>query len=204
MSVEFSNAYQEILLENLVAVIKQNFIFQTQLKLTEASGNEKNDLQERLNTLQSEFDAMSNQARDVEIYKSRAEQNSSAHEEKSRIQTALNDTMAENARLKNQVEANQNEIRELRSQKESESKLLKEQKKAELQNLTEGKNNEITELKDYIKILEENVAVSKLKKINPTLAKTLEVPVVPEPVVLKKSETTISTFTEKTDDGSAF
>lgn len=193
MSVEFSNAYQEILLENLVAVIKQNFVFQTQLKLTENAGNEKNDLQERLITLQNEFDKISSQARDVEIYKSRAEQNSSAHEDKSRIQTALNDTMAENARLKNQLEANQNEIRELRSQKESESKLINKQK-----------NNEITELKDYIKILEENVAVSKLKKINPTLAKTIEVPVVPEPVVLKKSEPTISTFTEKTDDGSAF
>ena len=204
MSVEFSNAYQEILLDNLVAVIKQNFVFQTQLKLTENAGNEKNDLQERLNTLQLEFDKISSQARDVEIYKSRAEQNSSAHEDKSRIQTALNDTMAENARLKNQVEANQNEIRELRSQKESETKLFNEQKKVELKNLTEGKNNEITELKDYIKILEENVAVSKLKKINPTLAKTFEVPVAPEPVVLKKSEPTISTFTEKTDDGSAF
>lgn len=204
MSVEFSNAYQEILLENLMAVIKQNFIFQTQLKLTENSGNEKNDLQERLNALQSEFDTISNQARDVEVYKSRAEQNSSAHEEKSRIQTALNDTMAENARLKNQVEANQNEIRELRNQKESETKLFSDQKKAELKNLTEGKNNEIAELKDYIKILEENVAVSKLKKINPTLAKTLEVPVVLTPVVPLKSEPTISTFTEKTDDGSAF
>ena len=204
MSVEFSNAYQEILLENLMAVIKQNFIFQTQLKLTENSGNEKNDLQERLNTLQSEFDTISNQARDVEVYKSRAEQNSSAHEEKSRIQTALNDTMAENARLKNQIEANQNEIRELRNQKESESKLFSDQKKAELKNLSEGKNNEIAELKDYIKILEENVAVSKLKKINPTLAKTLEVPVVLTPVVPLKSEPTISTFTEKTDDGSAF
>ena len=204
MSVEFSNAYQEILLENLMAVIKQNFIFQTQLKLTENSGNEKNDLQERLNTLQSEFDTISNQARDVEVYKSRAEQNSSAHEEKSRIQTALNDTMAENARLKNQVEANQNEIRELRNQKESENKLFSDQKKAEFKNLTEGKNNEIAELKDYIKILEENVAVSKLKKINPTLAKTLEVPVVLTPVVPLKSEPTISTFTEKTDDGSAF
>jgi chromosome segregation ATPase len=204
MSVEFSNAYQEILLENLMAVIKQNFVFQTQLKLTENSGNEKNDLQERLNALQSEFDAISNQARDVEIYKSRAEQNSSAHEEKSRIQTALNDTMAENARLKNQVEANQNEIRELRNQKESETKLFSDQKKAELKNLSEGKNNEIAELKDYIKILEENVAVSKLKKINPTLAKTLEVPVVLTPVVPLKSEPTISTFTEKTDDGSAF
>ena len=204
MSVEFSNAYQEILLDNLVAVIKQNFVFQTQLKLTENAGNEKNDLQERLNTLQNEFDKISSQAKDVEIYKSRAEQNSSAHEDKSRIQTALNDTMAENARLKNQIEANQNEIQELRNQKESESKLFKEQKKVELKSLTEGKNNEIAELKDYIKILEENVAVSKLKKINPILAKTLEVPVAPEPVVLKKSEPTISTFTEKTDDGSAF
>jgi len=204
MSVEFSNAYQEILLENLMAVIKQNFVFQTQLKLTENSGNEKNDLQERLNALQSEFDTISNQAKDVEVYKSRAEQNSSAHEEKSRIQTALNDTMAENARLKNQVEANQNEIRELRNQKESESKLFSDQRKAELKNLSEGKNNEIAELKDYIKILEENVAVSKLKKINPTLAKTLEVPVVLTPVVPLKSEPTISTFTEKTDDGSAF
>jgi len=204
MSVEFSNAYQEILLENLMAVIKQNFVFQTQLKLTEASGNEKADLQQKLNTLQSEFDAMSNQARDVEVYKSKAEQNSSAHEEKSRIQTALNDMMAENARLKNQVEANQNEIRELRNQKESEAKLFSDQKKAELNNLAEGKDNEITELKDYIKILEENVAVSKLKKINPTLAKTLEVPVVLTPVVPLKSEPTISTFTVKTDDGSAF
>ena len=204
MSVEFSNAYQEILLENLMAVIKQNFVFQTQLKLTENSGNEKNDLQERLNALQSEFDTISNQAKDVEVYKSRAEQNSSAHEEKSRIQTALNDTMAENSRLKNQIEANQNEIRELRNQKESETKLFSDQKKAELKNLTEGKNNEIAELKDYIKILEENVAVSKLKKINPTLAKTLEVPVVLTPVVPLKSEPTISTFTEKTDDGSAF
>ncbi len=38
MSVEFSNAYQEILLDNLVAIIKQNFVFQTQLKLAENTG----------------------------------------------------------------------------------------------------------------------------------------------------------------------
>ena len=35
MSVEFSNTYQEILLDNLVSIIKQNFVFQTQLKLAE-------------------------------------------------------------------------------------------------------------------------------------------------------------------------
>ena len=41
MSVEFSNAYQEILLDNLMSIIKQNFIFQTQLKLAESSGKQK-------------------------------------------------------------------------------------------------------------------------------------------------------------------
>jgi hypothetical protein len=47
MSVEFSNAYQEILLDNIVSIIKQNFIFQTQLKLTENSGKAKDELQAR-------------------------------------------------------------------------------------------------------------------------------------------------------------
>ena len=35
MSVEFSNAYQEILLDNFNSVIKQNLMFQTQLKMAE-------------------------------------------------------------------------------------------------------------------------------------------------------------------------
>ena len=47
MSVEFSNAYQEILLDNLVAIIKQNFVFQTQLKLAEDSGKAKDEIQAR-------------------------------------------------------------------------------------------------------------------------------------------------------------
>ena len=42
MSVEFSNAYQEILLDNLMSIIKQNFVFQTQLKMTEDVGKQKN------------------------------------------------------------------------------------------------------------------------------------------------------------------
>ena len=51
MSVEFSNAYQEILLENLMSIIKQNFMFQTQLKMFEESGKEKEELQAKYNEL---------------------------------------------------------------------------------------------------------------------------------------------------------
>ena len=43
MSVEFSNTYQEILLDNLVSIIKQNFIFQTQLKLAENGNKDKSE-----------------------------------------------------------------------------------------------------------------------------------------------------------------
>lgn len=113
MSVEFSNAYQEILLENLVSIIKQNFVFQTQLKLTENAGNEKTELQERLKNLQKEFDSMSSQIKDVEAYKQRAEQNNSAHEEKSRIQAALNDTMKKLSTIQKTVESKDKEISEL-------------------------------------------------------------------------------------------
>ena len=52
---------------------------------------------------------------------------------------------------------------------------------------------EIAELQSYITKLEDNVATSKLKKLNS--AKTFDAP---------KSDSTISTYIEKTDDGSAF
>ena len=57
MSVEFSNAYQEILLDNLVAIIKQNFIFQTQIKLSENSSKEKEELQIKLNDLIEKYNS---------------------------------------------------------------------------------------------------------------------------------------------------
>jgi chromosome segregation ATPase len=114
MSVEFSNAYQDILLENLMAIIKQNFVFQTQLKLTENSGNEKNELLEKLTNLQNEYDSIRGQIQNVETYKQKAEQNNSAHEEKSRIQSALNDTMKKMASFQKTLDGKDAEISELK------------------------------------------------------------------------------------------
>ena len=83
MSVEFSNAYQEILLDNLVSIIKQNFVFQTQIKLTENIVHEKQELQRSYDKLLNE----------------KTTQTSTSSEEKNRIQQALNEVMKKNSSL---------------------------------------------------------------------------------------------------------
>jgi hypothetical protein len=103
MSVEFSNAYQEILLDNLVAIIKQNFVFQTQLKLAEDSGKATAEIQAKYNELLQTYEA-------VKDLKTKVDVNASAHEDKSRLQGALNDSMKQNTVLQKQLEEKNTEI----------------------------------------------------------------------------------------------
>ena len=103
MSVEFSNAYQEILLDNLVAIIKQNFVFQTQLKLAENSGKATAEIQAKYNELLQAYEA-------VKDLKTKVDVNASAHEDKSRLQSALNDSMKQNTALQKQLEEKNTEI----------------------------------------------------------------------------------------------
>lgn len=114
MSVEFSNAYQEILLENLMTIIKQNFIFQTQLKLTEDTGKQKAELEAKYNEVVNQWNAVQGQLEEIESYKQRANNNNSAHQEKTRIQTALNDEMKKSAGLKTQLQDKEGEISKLK------------------------------------------------------------------------------------------
>ena len=139
MSVEFSNAYQEILLENLVSIIKQNFMFQTQIKLLEKIGKDKEEFEKRYNELKVNYDKLLTDAKQVEIYKNKAEQNSSAHEEKNRIQTALNEEMKKTSSLKAQIDS-----------------ISKEKEKVIV---------ELNNLKDYLEKVKGFVPASKLKKI---------------------------------------
>ena len=103
MSVEFANAYQEILLDNLVAIIKQNFVFQTQLKLAEDSGKATAEIQAKYNELIQAYEA-------VKDLKTKVDVNASAHEDKSRLQSALNDSMKQNTALQKQLEEKNTEI----------------------------------------------------------------------------------------------
>lgn len=105
MSVEFSNAYQEILLENVTAIIKQNFIFQTQIKLNQQVNQNYIELQKRYDTLAEELNTLKTQ---------KTLQNDSVLQEKNRIQIALNEEMKKNSSLRKELEelykVNQNEI----------------------------------------------------------------------------------------------
>lgn len=103
MSVEFSNVYQEILLENLIAIIKQNFIFQTQLKIAEQSNKATAEIQTKYNELLQAHEILKD-------FKVKANVNESAHEDKSRLQGALNDLMKQNTALQKKLEEKNIEI----------------------------------------------------------------------------------------------
>ena len=140
MSVEFSNTYQEILLDNLVSIIKQNFIFQTQLKLAEGGNKDKAELQEKYDTLFSQYESLKSQTPELEALRLRVDTNAGAHEEKSRIQSALNDEMRKSVELKGQLEVKSSELA--------------------------GKTQEIVDLKNQILKLESSIPTPKPKKSN--------------------------------------
>lgn len=114
MSVEFSNAYQEILLDNLVAIIKQNFIFQTQLKIAEGSGKAKEEIQAKYEELAKMYEAAKGQLNEAILIKASLDGTSSLHEEKSRLQSALNDNMKKITALQKDLEAKDTEIASLK------------------------------------------------------------------------------------------
>ena len=153
MSVEFSNTYQEILLDNLVSIIKQNFIFQTQLKLAEGGNKDKEELQEKYDTLFSQYESLKSQTPELEALRLRVDTNAGAHEEKSRIQSALNDEMKKSVDLKGQLEVKSSELA--------------------------GKTQEIVDLRNQILKLESLIPVSKPKKSNSVFDPIESTPLIP-------------------------
>lgn len=114
MSVEFSNAYQEVLLENIDAILKQNFIFQTKLKLFEKEANNRAELQAKVNELTELYQDSLARINKAEQYKSRAESSDAIVQEKTRIQSALNDSMKKVATLSMSLETTEKELSELK------------------------------------------------------------------------------------------
>jgi uncharacterized protein YPO0396 len=113
MSVEFSNAYQEVLLENLDSILKQNFMFQTKLKLFEKEANIKTELQAKLDDVTAKYQQALEDVGAAEQYKVQASSNDAIVQEKSRIQSALNDTMRELGTTKSALEKSQARVAEL-------------------------------------------------------------------------------------------
>ena len=115
MNVEFSNAYQEVLLENLDVILKQNFMMQTRLKLLEKEANVRAEMQAKIDELTVKHQEALEQIGQTQHYKTQAESNDAIVQEKTRIQSALNDTMRELGNTKSALEARENEVEEMKS-----------------------------------------------------------------------------------------
>jgi predicted extracellular nuclease len=161
MSVEFSNAYQEILLDNFNSVIKQNMMFQTQLKLAEeAQKNNKSDekinlLNGEYNNLKSEYDMALKKISELEV---RANVGQSLHDEKTRVQAALNEELRKSA-VSNETIVQQ-------------SKKIEEQSKT-IEAITKQLNDYIIEIEDLKSTLEKKEPMpTEIQNILPKVKKT--------------------------------
>jgi chromosome segregation ATPase len=115
MNIEFSNSYQEVLLENLESILKQNFMMQTRLKLLEKETNNRAEMQAKIEELTVKHQEALEQIGQTQHYRTQAESNDSIVQEKSRIQSALNDTMRELGITKNLLNLKSKEVEEMKS-----------------------------------------------------------------------------------------
>ena len=115
MSVEFSNLYQEVLLENLDVILKQNFMMQARLKLLEKEANVRAEMQAKIDELTVKHQEALEQIGQTQHYKTQAESNDAIVQEKTRIQSALNDAMRELGTTKSALEAREKEIQQMNS-----------------------------------------------------------------------------------------
>jgi len=128
MNVEFSNAYQEVLLENLDVILKQNFMMQARLKLLEKEANVRAEMQAKIDELTVKHQEALQQIGQTQHYKTQAESNEAIVQEKTRIQSALNDAMRELGTTKNVLEAKDRELGEIKNTLEAKEKEIQEMK----------------------------------------------------------------------------
>jgi chromosome segregation ATPase len=111
--------------------------------LSENAGQQNIELEKQVQQLQNETNQLKLQLQgdtnQLEIYKNKAEQNNSAHEEKSRIQVALNNELQKSSSYKQEIDKKNAEIIKL--------------------------SDEMKVLVDKLESLKELVSVSKSKKV---------------------------------------
>lgn len=111
MDGKFLNVYNEVVLENFYAVLKQNFMFQTQLKFAEENTKKVGELEKKLATLASENDDANILREEIKTLKETISQkdaiiqsSSNTDNERHRLQTAVNNQMKEIEGLKKTID----------------------------------------------------------------------------------------------------
>ena len=149
-TVQFQNAYVEVLLDNFLSVVKQNVFLQAQQKVSEelveksnSISTQANDLAEKNVSLQAEIMSLENRLQSLGDIDEKLSTGERYKQEKDRVQNSLNDFMRKNKILQD----------ELNDSKMSSQKTMQEM------------SDNITHLNKYVARLEEQLPASKLKKI---------------------------------------
>ena len=110
MDGKFLDVYNEVILDNFNAVLKQNFMFQTQLKFAEEKAKEVGELEKKLATLTSENSDANILREEIKTLNERINQkeaiiqsSSNTDNERHRLQTAVNNQMKEIEGLKKTI-----------------------------------------------------------------------------------------------------
>ena len=113
----FINAYNEVVLENFTAVLKQNFMFQTQIKFLEERVNTIPALEEKGNLydsvvrekleLQNKISSLTSEIENKDIF---IRNTTNSDVDKHRLQKALNEQAKELEKLSNKVSDVENDI----------------------------------------------------------------------------------------------
>jgi chromosome segregation ATPase len=139
VDVKFLSLHNEVVQENFLAIVKQNLIFQAQIRLLEEQAKKVPDLEkakENYDRLLSENNDLKNQ---ISSKNTIIENNHRSDTEKDRLQTAINTMMKEKESVSQQMEVLQKQI--------------------------ETQKNEIEEQKEYARKLEKMLPDSKRKKL---------------------------------------
>jgi DNA polymerase II large subunit len=110
MDGKFLDVYNEVILDNFNAVLKQNFMFQTQIKFAEEKAKEVGELEKKLAALTSENSDANILREEIKTLNERISQkeaiiqsSSNTDNERHRLQTAVNNQMKEIEGLKKTI-----------------------------------------------------------------------------------------------------
>lgn len=114
MDVNLQNVYAEVLLDNFIAVIKQNIMFQAQIEVMTKSlsefdkvKKEKLEFEKNYSNLKEEFDRLNGEFNIAKTTVSQTENltisSNNLKVDKDRLQSAVNDYMKQVKRLENQI-----------------------------------------------------------------------------------------------------
>ena len=162
----FINAYNEVVLENFTAVLKQNFMFQTQIKFLEERVNtipaleekgnsydsvvrEKLELQNKISSLTSEIENKDNIIKNT----------TNSDVDKHRLQKALNEQAKELEKLSNKVSDVENDIADKKYYIKQLEDMLPNSKRKKLGLEIESIKEEVEEVKstEEVFVKEDNV-----------------------------------------------